>query len=223
MKQTPVHDIHNHDLLKLFPPDLKRILEVGCSSGALAREYKKVNAACHYTGLEINGHYAELAQRYCDDVLVGNIEILDDKFWSQHSNVDCWVFADVLEHLKDPWGCLRKVCSILPSDGQVLACIPNVQHWSIPVKISLGHFIYEELGLLDKTHLRWFTRKTILDLFQSSGFVVEEIIPRIFDDPASEGFLEIIQALASKAGGDPSEARRDALPLQYLVRAKKIG
>jgi len=115
MQETPVHDIHNDDLLKLFPSDLKRVLEVGCSSGALAREYKKVNAACHYTGLEINGRYAELAQRYCDDVLVGDIELLDDNFWSQHSNVDCWVFADVLEHLKAPGAASKKCVQCCPA------------------------------------------------------------------------------------------------------------
>ena len=221
MKQTPAHEMHNGDLLKIIPPHAKTVMEVGCSSGALAREYKKMNPQCLYLGIELDADYAQLARRHCDRVLVGDIETLDSNFWLEHASVDCWIFSDVLEHLKDPWACLKKIHSILPDNGRVVACIPNVQHWSIPVNISVGNFHYQDIGLLDRTHLRWFTRKTMHTLFQSSGYVVEEIVPRIFDEPQKEVFLPIIQRMARRAGGDPQEALRDALPLQYLIKAKK--
>ena len=217
--QTPVHDLANLDLLKMIPTNSKLILEVGCSSGALAREYKEINPNCSYRGVEIEESYAELARKYCDEVLLGDIELFDESFWLENSNVNCWIFADVLEHLKDPWRCLGKIHSVLPMGGSVIACIPNIQHWSILVKLSLGNFRYEEMGLLDKTHLRWFTRKTIIELFESTGFKVTELIPRIFDEPQRDNFLGIIQRMASRAGGDASEALKDALPLQYLVKA----
>ena len=221
MAQTPAHELHNADLLALIPQNLKVLLEGGCSSGALAREYKNVNPNCRYIGLEIDESYAQLARRYCDDVLIGNIELIEDGFWVNSADVQCWIFGDVLEHLQNPWLCLRKIYDILPFNGYVLACIPNVQHWSIPVNISLGNFKYQESGLLDQSHLRWFTRKTIIELFHGAGFEIELLRPRIFDEPLRENFLDIIQELAIRAGGDASQARSDALPIQYLVRAKK--
>ena len=68
MEQTPVHDIHNHDLLRMMPAHAMNILEIGCSSGALVREFKKINPACAYTGLDIEPSYVELAKRYCNVV-----------------------------------------------------------------------------------------------------------------------------------------------------------
>lgn len=76
MKQTPMHDNHNPDLLAIIPKSLKRIVEVGCSSGALGREYKKINPGCQYVSIEIDEDYAAAARRYCDRVLVGNIETM---------------------------------------------------------------------------------------------------------------------------------------------------
>ena len=219
LNQTPIHEIANIDLLKIIPTSLNTLLEVGCSSGALGREYKKNNPKCFYKGLEIEESYAQLAKRHCDEVIVGDIELLNESFWINHSNIECWIFADVLEHLKDPWSCLKKIRKILPQNGSIVACIPNIQHWSLQVSISLGNFSYQDIGLLDRTHLRWFTRKTILEMFNDTGFEVQQILPRIFDEPNRDNFLSLIQRTASRAGGDPSEAVRDAMPLQYLVKA----
>ena len=219
MKQTPVHELHNADLLRLMPLELNNIVEVGCSSGAFAREYKKMNSQCHYIGIEIDSEYGELAKRYCDEVIIGDIEQFSSDFWANHGNADAWIFSDVLEHLRDPWACLKKIREIIPRGGCILACIPNVQHWSIQVQISTGNFRYQDIGLLDRTHLRWFTRKTIIELFESTGFGIEELQPRIFDDSRKDQFLTTIKRLASRACADPKEAMMDALPFQYLIRA----
>ena len=104
MKQTPAHELHNPELLALIPRDAKRLVEVGCSSGALAREFKKINADSHYTGIEISAEYGELARRYCDDVLIANIEEDSSSILSRTSGSDCWIFGDSLEYLVNPWG-----------------------------------------------------------------------------------------------------------------------
>ena len=111
------------------------------------------------------------------------------------------------------------VRKIIPEAGSVIACIPNAQHWSIQAKLCIGDFRYEDSGLLDKTHLRWFTRQTIVEMFETSGFKIVEGIPRIFDEPAGEKFLPAIRAMAKLAGIDPDIAANDALPVQYVVRA----
>ena len=221
MLQTPIiQEIHNAELLKLIPKNAKKIIEVGCSSGALAREYKKINAGCEYIGIEISSDYGELAKKYCDKVIIGDIEEYSLDFYNQNSNVDCWIFADVLEHLKDPWEILRKINSVLLQGGSVVACIPNIQHWSIQAKISTGDFRYQDIGLLDRTHLRWFTRKTIIELFEQTGFELQEFKYRnISNDPRKDEFLQIIKSLAFLAGSDPEQAVIDASPDQYVALA----
>jgi SAM-dependent methyltransferase len=221
MEQTPIHELHNPDLLRFIPISSRRLIEVGCSSGALAREFKKLAPEASYLGIEIDANYAELAKRFCDDVTVLNIENADVDFWRDHADRDCWIFGDTLEHLQNPWHILRRIYEILPAGGAVVACIPNAQHWSLQARLSIGDFRYESSGLMDKTHLRWFTRQTILEMFSQAGFVIEDGMPRIFDEPQREIFLPIIGEMAKLAGADPQVAISDALPLQYVIRAIK--
>lgn len=219
MDQTPAHDNYNPDLLNFIPTDAKRLIEVGCSSGALAREFKKRSPHCDYWGVEIDPGYAALARRHCDRSFVVNIEEAGDDFWQSAANRDCWIFGDVIEHLKDPWDILGKIRACISANGTVVACIPNAQHWSLQVRLSIGAFRYEDEGLMDRTHIRWFTKKTIHELFNQAGFEIAEVLPRIFDEPQREAFLPAIEHMARLAGADTKSAVADALPLQYVLRA----
>lgn len=222
MQQTPAHENHNPDLLAIMPTTCGSVIEVGCSSGAMAREFKKINPLCNYFGLEIDPDYAELAKRYCDSAETLDIEKADADFYQTHRERDCWVFGDTLEHLKDPWKVLRSIRNVIPGHGHVVACIPNAQHWSIQAKLAIGDFRYEESGLLDKTHLRWFTRQTIMELFSRTGFEVVAGWPRTFDEMHRDRFLPLIGEMAKLAGCDPQVAVDDATPFQYVVRAVPI-
>jgi SAM-dependent methyltransferase len=219
MEQTPAHEQHNPDLLSFIPQNARRIIEIGCSSGALAREFKKLVPDSDYLGVELDPHYAALAQRHCNRSFALDIEAADTDFWASIADRDCWIFGDVLEHLKDPWLILRKVRDALPENGTVVACIPNVQHWYIQANLSMGAFVYQPTGLMDKTHLRWFTRQTIVHLFQQAGLTITHGTPRIFSEPQRDRFLPIIAQMAEAAGSDPKQAVTDALPLQYVIRA----
>ena len=219
MQQTPQHEHHNPDLLALIPASARRLVEIGCSSAALAREFKRGAPTCHYRGVEIDPGYAELAKRYCDEVVVCDLDGADEGFWQACADRDCWIFGDTLEHLKDPWAVLRRIRSLIPPSGSVVACIPNAQHWSIQAKLSVGDFRYRDSGLLDRTHLRWFTRQTIIESFREAGFEIVAGKPRIFNEPNRERFLPLIEQMAQAAGADPKQAVQDALPLQYVVRA----
>jgi SAM-dependent methyltransferase len=220
VKQTPIHDQHNPDLLALVPLTSRRLIEIGCSSGALARAFKQKVPESHYVGVEIDSGYAELATRHCDEVIVCDLDQADDVFWQTHEDRDCWIFGDTLEHLRDPWAVLRRIRRHIPSGGSVVVCIPNVQHWSIQAKLSVGDFRYRDSGLLDRTHLRWFTRQTVLEAFRETGFEVVTGKPRIFNEPNRERFLPIIEQMAQAAGGDAKQAVQDALALQYVIRAE---
>ena len=218
MKQTPIHEGHNPDLLEMIPADTRRVIEVGCSSGALARAFKQTGDA-HWVGVEIDPAYAEVAEQHCDYLEVENIEHCDSDFYMKYADRDCWVFGDCLEHLQDPWQVLSSIRAVIPRDGTVVACIPNAQHWSLVIKQALGAFFYEDSGLLDRTHLRWFSRLTMTQLFESQGFKITTLKPRIFDEPARETFLPSIHHIAQTAGVDPETVLRDSLPLQYVLCA----
>lgn len=221
MDQTPAHEIHNPDLLKLIPKNLSKIVEIGCSHGALAKAYKLINPNCQYIGIEIEESYIEVAKNYCDKCYSVDIERVDDSFFSTLCDQECWIFGDTLEHLKNPWLILNKISKIMPKNGIIIACIPNAQHWSLQVKLSIGDFRYKNKGLLDKTHLRWFTRQTIIELFDQADFRIETILPRIINEPSQNDFLPIIGQMAYIAGVDSNIAIKDSIPLQYVIKGLK--
>ena len=220
-EQTPAHEIPNPDLLAALPR-VDRLVEVGCSTGALARAYRSRHPQAHWLGIELEPTYAEAARRYCQNVLVGDVEILLEQPGNTPLlKADCWIFGDSLEHLRDPWQVLRRVHTLLPPGGSVCTCIPNAQHWSVQARLCLGQFVYKESGLLDRTHLRWFTPTTMLSLFADCGFRVLNCQPRIFPHPAEAAVLEQIRQFATALGADPERAMRDARPLQLVIQATR--
>jgi SAM-dependent methyltransferase len=221
MQNTPMHDGVNHDLLGLVPNGVERVVEVGCSSGAMGAAFLRTRPECEYIGIEMVPEYAEVARERCSEVVVANIEQMEDRSFEILFPTDCWIFGDVLEHLYDPWKTLQRVRASLSGRGCVVACIPNAQHWTVQGKLNTGVFRYEDAGLLDRTHIRWFTRKTIIELFDSSGFQIEEMGGRVFEEGPGRGrVMPAIRALAQTLGEDPDVAEQDAMPIQYLVRAR---
>jgi trans-aconitate methyltransferase len=219
MKQTDAHDVYNPDLLAFMPKDLTRVIEVGCSRGALARAYRAANPNAAYVGIDIDADCVAAAAAHCTSAIHADIENLDDAAFAALFPSDAWLFGDSLEHLKDPWALLRRIRAQLAPTGCIVACVPNVQHWSVQARLVSGEFRYEDAGLLDRTHLRWFTRTTILELFASTGYQVVAGGPRIFDEPGREPVLAAIRAMASALGADPEIAASDALPVQFVLRA----
>lgn len=158
MKQTPLHSNYNPDILKIMPGNLRRVVEIGCSGGALAKAYASVNPKCIYTGVEIDPDFAMVVKEFCTEVICGNIENFADDLFLRLFPSDCWIFGDTLEHLFDPWTLLSRIKPQLSPDAQIIACIPNAQHWSVQANLICGLFRYEDQGLMDRTHVYWFTR-----------------------------------------------------------------
>ena len=123
-------------------------------------------------GVEPHPERAEHARREGLNVITG---VYDEALAETIGKFDCVLFADVLEHLVDPHDMLSKVKSSLTPDGRVLASIPNVAHWSVRLRLLIGNFDYKPTGIMDATHLRWFTRKSVRLLFEAAGYEVEEL------------------------------------------------
>ncbi len=163
------------DLLALFPENIgiEKILEVGCGDGSTGYLLKKENKATYLCGIEINEQMKAGAEKNLDRIIIGDIEKIDLPFKNEY--FDCIIFADVLEHLYDPWLVLKKITPYLKTGGCVLASIPNVQHWSIFMKLIRGKWDYEDEGILDNTHIRFFTKKTMKRMFEDAGFEIKKM------------------------------------------------
>lgn len=200
-------------------PENSRVLDVGCSSGYLGEAFIKKRGA-RVWGIEIDPDDADQArQRGFERVFGGDLDSFD---WNDLAGLefDAIVFADVLEHLKRPATALGGAAQLLARSGQVIASIPNVAHLSLRVELMEGSFAYERLGLLDDTHLKYFTKQSILELFQSAGLAVESFDAVVSDLP--EDLIEQrLEALGLKptrqfwALMDSPEARA----YQYIVVA----
>src|SRR5262249_20610039 len=105
---------------------------------------------------------------------VGNIEDISLDF---EKYFDCIILGDVLEHMVDPWMTLRRIATLVSNSGTVIASIPNVQHWRVIFDLMRGRWDYREFGIMDITHLRFFTKRTIHRLFTTNGLAVTQIIP----------------------------------------------
>jgi hypothetical protein len=217
VEATPAHGVANFDLLRLIPEGTARVVEPGCSGGALAREYRRLHPDCEYVGIEADLRYADIARAHCSRVLVADVERLEAAELATLAPAGCWVFGDVLEHLRDPWGLLAR---IRPHATHVVACIPNMQHWSVIQRLVAGDLFYEDEGLLDRTHLRWFTRATLTTMFTRAGYRVVTLRGRVFEQ---EGRAEALGALRNYAAAlslDPAVAVRDADVMQWLLLAE---
>jgi len=149
----------------------KKVLDVGCSVGILAKEMK--NNGCKVVGIELDEESANIAHDYCTELVRGDVESLELK--SQYNNYfDFIVFADILEHLREPNVVLQRFAKYLTDDGYIIVSIPNVANWKIRFNMLLGNFNYENHGILDESHLRFFTEKTAKKLIFDAGLEISK-------------------------------------------------
>jgi len=150
----------------------KKVLDVGCATGQISRRLKE--NGCTVVGIEIDEESAKVTKQYCENVIVGDVEKLSELSYPE-KYFDALLFGDVLEHLKDPLRVLRNLKRYLKDDGYIVCSVPNVAHIYIRLKILFGKWDYEDTGLLDRTHLRFFTIKSVKKLIEDAGFKIEKI------------------------------------------------
>lgn len=171
-KDPTYFDFARPELLERIPPTANRVLEIGCAAGRLG-EALKARQSTEYVGIEQSPDAARRARTVIDQVIEGDIETIPDEL--DLGLFDCIVCGDVLEHLRRPDLVLRRLRGWLASGGVLVASIPNVRHHSVVQSLLEGNWTYEPAGLLDQTHLRFFTRKNIAQLFEFAGMEVRSI------------------------------------------------
>jgi len=149
----------------------KRVIDFGCSTGFVARELKK--RGCTVTGVEADEEAAREAEANCDRVIVADLDMLDVREALGGAEFDVALFGDVIEHLKNPGRLLADVRGLLAPGGYIVLSVPNVAHASIRLALLKGRFDYEDTGIIDDTHLKYYTRSSIGDFLESCGYMVE--------------------------------------------------
>lgn len=169
------YDYDRAEVLPFVPAGARVVLDVGCSRGGFCDVIKRSHPDVTVWGIEPHAGAAEEAGRRADQVVTG---MFPEDLPADAPRFDVIFFNDVLEHLIDPWGVLSVARDHLSEQGVVIASIPNARNWELIYELVLRRdFAYTDAGILDRTHLRFFTRSTMLDLFRSSGYAVERCEP----------------------------------------------
>lgn len=193
-------------LVDLFDAAPRRVLEVGCGAGETLAYLKGMGAEETF-GIELDPEAAEAARSKVDHVVMGDVETIDLPYGPE--SLDGLVLGDVLEHLRDPWAALRRLAVCLRPGAQVVASVPNIRFYGTSLGlILLGRWDYREAGILDWSHLRFFTRRSLGGLFEGAGLRIRSIGSHYGPKRAAFNTLTL-------------HLFRDLLAIQHFVKAAK--
>lgn len=197
----------------------KRVLDVGCAGGELGRALKQAGAV-EVVGIERSTEAAALAKEWLDQVFVSDVENFSLPL--NDASFDCIIFADILEHTVDPWSVVASYGRYLKTDGRVVASIPNVRFYAVIARLLFNRWGYRESGILDNTHLRFFTLPTIREMFRQAGYEIErvECKYRLFEDQSRIGRVGAVVSRLFCRFIAPWMWRH-FFAFQYLIVAKK--
>lgn len=208
-------------MIESFP---KKILEIGCAEGGMG-ELIKEKWCCEYVGIEINEESAKEAKKKLDRVIVADVEkICLEKIGLGPESFDYIIYGDVLEHLYDPWTILHEHKKYIKDEGYIIASIPNIRNIAIIDGLLNGRWTYRDEGILDSTHLRFFTLYEVKQMVTKCGYKIIEInnmINPMFDEKKLQGSINIdLPKMIIK-----NVSKEEALELQtiqFVVKAKKV-
>ncbi len=199
------------EMLALIDRPLQQVLDIGCGAAHFSAAVKKKTGATVW-GIEPVASAAAEARQKIDKVLDGIYEEVADQLTSE--SFDAIFFNDVLEHMTDPYTVLKQVHGPLKADGRIYASIPNVLFAESMLEVlRTKDWRYRDAGTLDATHFRFFTRKSIIRMFEEAGWTVEKVVP-----------LNVIHSWKWRLlNGITAGFFTDFLPMQYGIIARKRG
>ncbi len=219
-RPTDYPDALNPDLLDRIPLDAEVVLDVGCHMGMLGAVYRLRNPRARVLGVDNDIAAIRVAATRLTEAACLDVET-DPLPFEVPGGYDCIIYGDVLEHLRDPWRVLREHAALLSPRGVMLICVPNAAHWSVPLKLLNGTFDYEERGVLDRTHLRWFTLATMEKALIETGLQLCDVSPRIFDKQGAERVADVFKEGLATLGISREAFLARAAPTQYVWRARR--
>jgi SAM-dependent methyltransferase len=209
----------NTALLQAVPASAKRILEVGCAEGNLGAALMELDPLRRVFGIEREPLAAARAAKKLNRVFTLDIERGDPDL--EPASLDCILYGDVLEHLVDPEAVLRRHRQLLHPDGTIICSVPNVQHHSVITALLQSDFQYTTAGLLDVTHLRFFTYSTLIKLLLDAGYA-----PSLIADiavPAPGRLAAALIPALHELGLHPARTQRYLNAYQYIAQGSPLG
>lgn len=194
----------------------KRVLDIGCGPGELGRVLTTTRG-CQVRGIEIDEAAADKARELLEEVVVADLDATPVTDHFAPGSFDVVVLADVLEHLHDPVQVLKDAATLLVPGGMVVASIPNVAHGSVRLSLLQGRWRYTDTGLLDETHIRFYTRSLVLRLFEDAGMMVDAVRGTV-EDPLNVEVAVDADRLPPTAV-EWVRHQPDALVYQFIVQA----
>lgn len=199
------------DILAELPEDpAARILEIGCGTGGTGEAALATGRAGFYRGVEFDPDSAERARTLLSDVVCANVETIDPALIA--GSYDVLILSEVLEHLIDPWGVMKMLAPFVTPGGRVFASSPNISHHKVIRSLLAGRFDYETEGVMDRTHVRWFTPGSYRALFEAAGFETLSVGP-VTPYPAKARLINRL------SGGRLAHL----FQLQIMYRGRKAG
>lgn len=205
------------EIRQLLPEGAHRVLDVGCGAGALGAALKAERPGLEVLGLEGFPEAAERARERLDGVFCLDLDALD-ALPEELGTFDAIIFGDVLEHLRDPARLLRTLRDALTEDGVIICSIPNVKHWTVVMPLLVhDRWEYQDAGLLDRTHVHFFTLEEIDLMLGACGFAPQHV--GVNDHSPLPAELMPLVDLVAAFGADRDEAAARLGAYQYLVVA----
>jgi len=179
VSESDTNQYHNwcrSDLVEMFRHPPRLVLDIGCGAGATGEYIKKRYPAAKVVGIEVNEGAARVAATRIDQVLQGKFEDFNlESEGIRKGSIDTVIVADVLEHMYDPWGVMASIAPYLTPDAQVVASIPNTRNLVLMSELAGGNWTYDSWGLLDITHIRFFTLREIRRFFHETGYRINRL------------------------------------------------
>jgi len=221
---SPYHDkpsrwsSHSRIVARLdILPAHSKVLDVGTATGTLARMCQK--NPLRFFGVESDAHWAQIASPFYEKIWVQSVDVVDEKFLKGYEAI---VLGDVLEHLAAPEAVLQKLVNLQFPDSIFIISVPNIANLWIRLNLFFGRFDYTQRGILDRTHLRFFTRKTLLAMVKNTGLEIISIQPTPIPLELVSVFFATIPGKALHAAlAHLTYLMPTLLGYQFVVEAKK--
>ena len=227
MKKIPQNSRQlNVQLFDALPRGLNRVLEFGCSTGMLGKAYKSMNSGTIWHGVDINADAVKQAKTNIDEVVVANANDFEPSGVLVDEPYDAIIYGGVIEYLIDPVKSMSSHLKLLRVGGEFIACIPNIQHWTVVKDLLQGNWDYRHAGLMNNTNQRFFTLKSILKLLIELELTFVEKKRISYENQAfskredeKNEILNVLRLANQAIGLEFSEY--DFRTYQYVIRAKK--
>ncbi|MBJ6609820.1 MAG: class I SAM-dependent methyltransferase [Candidatus Thiothrix moscowensis] len=220
--KLPLHDNHSHSQIVRRVPRYAHVLELGCATGSMSKLLKE-HCDATIIGVDNNPRTAWQARCFCDYVLTEDLDDPHSLDALEDEKFDVITLVDVLEHLQDPAGLLRRVKPLLLDEGQLLLSVPNIAHASVRLELLRGSFQYEDSGILDASHLKFFTVTSLQALLAEAGFVLQAL-EYTWHDLADDVISEYLQAACLAVTPEALAAFHtpEAMAYQFIVAAQPM-